>query len=118
MIDVQQPFARVLPRDFSPWVGDKLFKGREVKVVQKSLPQGDDPGKQWVRQSFKYQSGEVSSGHGCDGIDRSELLLQYKGGYVPGLRRLVRAAPGHLTGRPCSRSSGECVPASVTQFWM
>ena len=76
MIDVQQPFAIVLPRDFSPWVGDKLFKGQEVKVVHKLLPQGDDPRKRWVRQSFfKYQSGEVSSGHRCDEVDKSELLL-------------------------------------------
>ena len=85
MIDVQQPFARVFPRDFVPWDGDQLFKEWEVEIVQKLLPQGDHHRKRWVRQSlFKDQSGEVSSGHGCDGVHKGELLLRYEKGYVPG----------------------------------
>ena len=67
------------PRGFSPWGGDQLFKGWEVEIVQKLLPQGDDPRKRWVSQLlFKDQSGKVSSGHGCDGVDKGELLLRYE----------------------------------------
>ena len=52
------------------------LKSWEVKIVQKLLPQGDDPRERWIRQLlFKDQSGEVSSGHGCDGVDKGELLL-------------------------------------------
>ena len=27
---------------------------------------------------FKDQSGEVSRGHGCDGVDKGELMLGYE----------------------------------------
>ena len=33
---------------------------------------------------MKDQSGEVSRGHGCDGINKGELLLGYEGRYVSG----------------------------------
>ena len=76
MIDVKQPFTGVFPRGFSPWSGYQLFKGWEVEIVQELLPPGDDPGERWASQPlYKDQSGEVSRGHGCDGIDKGELLL-------------------------------------------
>ena len=55
-----------------------------MEIVQK-LPPADDPGEQWASQPlFEDQSGEVSRGHGCDGIDKGELLLGYKRRYVSG----------------------------------
>ena len=48
---------------------------------------GDDPGEQWPSQPLlKDQSGEVSRGHGCDGITLGELLLGYEGRYVSGAK--------------------------------
>ena len=75
------------------------------------LPPRDDPRKQWVRQSlFKYQSGEVSSGHACDGVDKGELLLRCEGGYGPATEET--AALGHLTGRP---GGSQDLPVSAFQ---
>ena len=43
------------------------------------FPSGDDPGEQWASQPLlKDQSGEVSRGHRCDGVDEGELLLGYE----------------------------------------
>ena len=54
-------------------------------MVQKLLPLGDDPGERWASQPLlKDQSGEVSRGYGCDGINKGELLLEYEGRYVSG----------------------------------
>ena len=51
-------------------------------MVQKLLPSGDDPGERWTSQPLlKDQSGEVSKGHGCDGI---KFFLGYEGRYVSG----------------------------------
>ena len=50
-----------------------------VEIVQKLLPPGVDPGERWASQPLlKDQSGEVSRGHGCDGVDKGELLLGYE----------------------------------------
>ena len=54
-----------------------------MAIVQKLLPQVDDSREQWASQSlFKDQSGDISRGHGCGGVDKSELLLGYERSYV------------------------------------
>ena len=74
--DVMIDVTGVFPRGFSPWSGCQLFNGWEVEIVQELLPPGDDPGERWASQLlYKDQSGEVSRGHGCDGVDKGELLL-------------------------------------------
>ena len=64
-------FQEALP----PWGGYQLFMGWEVEIVQKLLPPGDaDPGERLASQPlFEDQSGEVSRGHGCHGVDKGEL---------------------------------------------
>ena len=50
-----------------------------MEIVQEMLPSGDDPGERWASQPLlKDQSGEVSRGHECDGVDKGELLLGYE----------------------------------------
>ena len=40
---------------------------------------GDDPRERWASQPLlKDQSGEVSREHGCDGVNKGELLLGYE----------------------------------------
>ena len=100
MIDVQQPFATVLPRGFAPWVEDKLLRDGRLRLSRSRCHRGMIP-----ESDGLDNRSSISLGRSVVDMDVMELIkvsccCNIKEDMSLEPRRLVRAALGHLTGRP------------------